>query len=284
MPLNDDLPLTDDLAPQAPPRPSPAFGEANRAALKRRERRRASVHPDPEVLDFARRMRADLARLLMEHQFGVDEVLTKVTILREEFLHLRRYNPIEHVTSRVKSPESLLAKMARKQVPPTTEAIREHITDIAGVRITCSFIQDSYRVLEALVSQDDVRVIQVKDYIAAPKPNGYKSIHAIIEVPVFLSTGAVPVTIEVQIRTIAMDFWASLEHKIHYKFDGEVPDHLAESLSDAAAIAESLDQRMEELHREVHGDHPDADADGPAEIDEDLIVRMWEMLGGDKRA
>ncbi|WP_084128711.1 GTP pyrophosphokinase family protein [Demequina sp. NBRC 110055] len=229
-------------------------------------------------MEFARQMRADLSRLLMEHQFGVDEVLTKVTILREEFLHLRRYNPIEHVASRVKSPESLLAKMARKGVAPDTESIRAAITDIGGVRITCSFIEDTYRVLEALVSQDDVTVIEVKDYIASPKPNGYKSIHAIIQLPVFLSTGAVPVTVEVQIRTIAMDFWASLEHKIHYKFDGEVPDHLAESLSDAAAIAESLDHRMEELHREVHGDHHDDDAGAPAEIDEDLVVRMWEMM------
>ena len=229
-------------------------------------------------MEFARQMRADLSRLLMEHQFGVDEVLTKVTILREEFLHLRRYNPIEHVTSRVKSPESLLAKMARKGVAPDTESIRAAITDIGGVRITCSFIEDTYRVLEALVSQDDVTVIEVKDYIAAPKPNGYKSIHAIIEVPVFLSTGAVPVTVEVQIRTIAMDFWASLEHKIHYKFDGEVPDHLAESLSDAAAIAESLDHRMEDLHREVHGDQAETEVSEPAAIDEDLVIRMWEML------
>ncbi|MFV0285544.1 MAG: GTP pyrophosphokinase family protein [Demequina sp.] len=229
-------------------------------------------------MEFARRTRADLSRLLMEHQFGVDEVLTKVTILREEFLHLRRYNPIEHVTSRVKSPESLVRKMVRRNVAPSVDAIREHITDIAGVRITCSFIDDTYRVLEALVSQDDVRVIQVKDYIANPKPNGYKSIHAIVEVPVFLSTGAVPVVVEIQIRTIAMDFWASLEHKIHYKFDGDVPDHLAESLSDAAMIAEQLDHRMENLHREVHGEHRADEPDVPADFDEDMIVRMWQMM------
>lgn len=221
-------------------------------------------------------MRDDFTRLIMEHQFAVDEILTKVSILRTEFLHLHRYNPIEHVSSRVKSPESILDKVSRRGLEPSLSAIKENITDIAGIRITCSFISDTYRVLEALTSQSDVRVIAMKDYIADPKPNGYRSLHAIVEIPVFLSTGPVPVTVEIQIRTIAMDFWASLEHKIFYKYDGDVPSHLATDLKNAATIAGSLDRQMEELHTEVHGATSLDGAKGVHDnIDDDLLHRFW---------
>ncbi|WP_410468461.1 GTP pyrophosphokinase family protein [Tsukamurella columbiensis] len=209
--------------------------------------------PDAATLARARRMRDELTRFLMEYQFAVKEVLTKVTILREEFLQLHRYNPIEHVTSRIKKPESIVKKVARRGIAPELPLIREAITDIAGIRITCSFIADTYRILDTITAQHDVRVIVVKDYIAEPKPNGYKSLHAIIEIPVFLSTGPVHVPVELQIRTIAMDFWASLEHKIFYKYDGAVPSHLLDELSAAAAVAEQLDRRMEQLHTQVHG-------------------------------
>ncbi|MFH9616722.1 GTP pyrophosphokinase [Streptomyces pratensis] len=223
---------------------------------------------------FARRMRKDFQRIEMEYEFAVDEVLTKVSILRREFLHLHRYNPIEHVGSRVKSTESILRKAARLDIAPTPEAIRAGIQDIAGVRITCSFIADTYQVLEALTSQDDVRVLQVKDYIAAPKPNGYKSLHALIEIPVFLSTGPVPVTVEVQIRTIAMDFWASLEHKIYYKYEGQVPPGLVASLTEAAHLAEQLDHRMEELHTEVRGG--ERFEAGAPDLEEQLLMQLWD--------
>nr|WP_231855627.1 GTP pyrophosphokinase family protein [Tsukamurella pseudospumae] len=198
-------------------------------------------------------MRDALTRFLMEYEFAVKEVLTKVTILREEFLQLHRYNPIEHVTSRIKKPESIVKKVARRGIAPELPLIREAITDIAGIRITCSFIADTYRILETVTAQDDVRVLMIKDYIAHPKPNGYKSLHAIIEIPVFLSTGPVHVPVELQIRTIAMDFWASLEHKIFYKYDGAVPTHLRGELAEAASVAEQLDRRMEQLHTQVHG-------------------------------
>jgi putative GTP pyrophosphokinase len=234
--------------------------------------------PDPEMIGFARRMQEGFARLQMEHQFAVDEILTKVQILRTEFLHLHRYNPIEHVGSRVKSPASIVDKVLRRGIALTPEAIREGLSDIAGVRITCSFIADTYRILDTLTAQDDVRVIRVKDYIAEPKGNGYKSLHAIVEIPVFLSTGPVPVKVEVQIRTIAMDFWASLEHKIHYKYDGEVPEHLAASLAEAAEVAAQLDRRMEQLHGEVHGaEDPDAAPVLPGRVDENLLRRLWEQ-------
>ncbi|MGW7285003.1 GTP pyrophosphokinase [Streptomyces sp. NPDC054847] len=232
--------------------------------------------PTPEDVAFARRLRKDFQRIEMEFEFAVDEVLTKVSILRREFLHLHRYNPIEHVGSRVKSPESILRKVARLGIEPTPEAIRAGIHDIAGVRITCSFIADTYRVLEALTAQTDVRVLRVKDYIAAPKPNGYKSLHALIEIPVFLSTGPVPVTVEVQVRTIAMDFWASLEHKIYYKYDGHVPPGLVASLTEAAHLAAQLDQRMEELHAEVRGGPGGEDSgDGAPAMEEELLMRLW---------
>ncbi|GLY29175.1 GTP pyrophosphokinase [Kineosporia sp. NBRC 101731] len=243
---------------------------------------RGLAPPDPDMVAFARGIQRDFTRFIMEYRFAVDEVLTKVTILREEFLYLQKYNPIEHVSSRVKSPESILRKVVRKGVEPTLPAIRENITDIAGVRITCSFIADTYRLLEALTSQTDVRVVEVKDYIAHPKPNGYKSLHAIIEIPVFLSTGPVPVIVEVQIRTIAMDFWASLEHKIFYKYDGEVPEHLVEELTEAAGTAGEMDRRMEQLHTHVRGPAKPTDlvAGTVPDIDEDLLRQLWALFPG----
>ncbi|MEU9060066.1 GTP pyrophosphokinase family protein [Streptomyces sp. NPDC048430] len=225
---------------------------------------------------FVRQIRKDFQRIQMEHEFAVDEVLTKVSILRKEFLQLHRYNPIEHVGSRTKSPASILQKVARLGIDPTPEAIRAGIHDIAGVRITCSFIADTYRVLEALTSQTDVQVLRIKDYIAHPKPNGYKSLHALIKIPVFLSTGPVPVTVEVQVRTIAMDFWASLEHKIYYKYDGSVPADLVTSLTEAAQVAEQLDRRMEELHTEVRGAGTEHVEDDTLGLDEQMLVQLWD--------
>ncbi|MDQ1129447.1 GTP pyrophosphokinase family protein [Microbacterium sp. SORGH_AS_0888] len=206
--------------------------------------------------------RDQIQRFLLEYRFGMQEIETKISILRDEFLNMHDYNPIEHVTSRVKSPDSLVEKVARKGIDPGFESIREHITDVAGVRVTCSFTADAYRLFDLLTRQDDITVRAVKDYIAEPKPNGYKSLHAIVEVPVFLSTGTVQVPVEVQFRTIAMDFWASLEHKIHYKYAGSVPDHLVGSLKDAADTAAALDERMERLHRELR-DHRTAEPGMP---------------------
>ncbi|WP_436408239.1 GTP pyrophosphokinase [Agromyces zhanjiangensis] len=200
-----------------------------------------------------RALRDETERFMQRYKFGMDEVITKLSILREEFSQAHAYNPIEHISSRLKSLDSVVDKMRRKGIGPSFDAIRSTITDIAGVRVTCSFVSDAYRIAELLTAQEDVRVITVKDYIAEPKANGYQSLHLIVEVPVFLSTGAHPVAVEVQIRTIAMDFWASLEHKIYYKFDRRVPDELLDQLTDAARTAAELDARMERLHREVHG-------------------------------
>lgn len=201
-------------------------------------------------------MRDEFQRFLLEYQFGLKEVETKIEILRDEFLHMHDYNPIEHVSSRVKSPDSIAEKVVRKGIDPGFPSIRENVTDVAGIRITVSFVADAYRLFDLLTRQDDITILTVKDYIAEPKPNGYKSLHAIVEVPVFLSSGRVNVPVEVQFRTIAMDFWASLEHKIYYKFDRSVPAHLLDSLKDAADTAAELDARMERLHREVHATPP----------------------------
>lgn len=207
----------------------------------------------PEQL---RTMRDEFQRFLLEYQFGLREVETKLGILRDEFQEMHDYNPIEHISSRVKSGDSLVEKVARKGIEPSFDSIRDAITDIAGIRVTTSFTRDAYRLFDLLTQQDDIVVREVKDYIATPKSNGYKSLHVIVEVPVFLSTGRVDVAVEVQFRTIAMDFWASLEHKIYYKYAGDVPDGLLDELKDAAESAALLDARMERLHSELHGPRP----------------------------
>ncbi|MBS1672936.1 MAG: GTP pyrophosphokinase family protein [Actinobacteria bacterium] len=205
-----------------------------------------------QTISEARELRDEFQRFLHEYEFGMREIETKISILRDEFAHHHSYNPIEHVKSRVKSPDSIVEKVSRRGIEPDFDSIRENITDIAGVRVTCSFVADVYRLFDLLTAQDDITVRVVKDYIASPKPNGYRSLHAILEVPVFLSSGPLSVPVEVQFRTIAMDFWASLEHKIHYKFQGQVPAHLVDDLTAAADAASELDERMERLHHEAH--------------------------------
>ena len=162
------------------------------------------------------------------------------------------YNPIEHVSTRVKSSESIFLKIQKKGLPPTIDAIRDNIRDIAGVRITCSFVEDIYKVSEMLHNQSDIEIVDVKDYIADPKENGYQSLHLIIKIPIFMSDRMEMVYTEVQIRTIAMDFWASLEHKIYYKYNKDMPDHIYNELKDAALQAAELDRKMERLNKEIN--------------------------------
>lgn len=214
-----------------------------------RHTRHVSVIVPEEQSAFLRELRL----FHLNYKFGLDEILTKINILREELAFREGANPIEHVNSRIKTIDSLRAKAERIGCPLELDAIGEQIRDIAGVRIVCSFIGDIYRVLEMLTSQPDVTVREVKDYVARPKPNGYRSVHAIVEIPVFLSDTTRAVPIEIQIRTVAMDFWASVEHKIYYKYAKHVPAELLEELSAAARVAHELDTRMGELHRIVHG-------------------------------
>ncbi|MGB0101622.1 MAG: GTP pyrophosphokinase family protein [Nocardioides sp.] len=199
----------------------------------------------------------EFRRFMLEHRFGMDEIVTKMNILRDEFLHLHDYNPIETVSSRLKSAQSLLEKIQRKGLSlddrPTFDEVRAKVTDIAGVRVVCSFTSDVYQVFDLLARQPDITIVEVRDYIRDPKPNGYRSLHGLVEVPVFLSEGPRPVLVEVQFRTVAMDFWASLEHKIYYKYRRDVPAELLAGLHEAAQTAYSLDATMERLHEEVRG-------------------------------
>ncbi|RZU66088.1 putative GTP pyrophosphokinase [Microterricola gilva] len=235
----------------------------------------------PPDLEELSRIRHEFEGLMLRYKFGIDEMMTKLNILKEEFSYRDDYSPIEHVSSRLKSPESILAKAVRKGLEPTVEQIAEHIHDVAGIRVTCSFISDAYRIFDMLTTQADVTVLRVRDYIAQPKKNGYQSLHVLIEVPVFLSQQVHRVKVEVQIRTIAMDFWASLEHKIYYKYDGDVPDSLLGELRDAAATASRLDVTMERLHDDVKAldagteRYIDPLAVGSLELPDTLLRTFW---------
>lgn len=202
-------------------------------------------------MERLKQFKHDITRFMMVYKFALDEMETKVDILKEEFQSLHDYSPIEHTKSRLKSPESIMKKMLRKNYELTFPGIKSNIKDIAGLRITCSFISDIYRMQEMLRKQSDLIILEVKDYIKNPKPNGYQSLHLLIEVPVFLSDGVEHVCVEVQIRTIAMDFWASLEHKIFYKYNQSVPERLTQELKAAADSANALDLQMERLNDEI---------------------------------
>ncbi|OAB36899.1 GTP pyrophosphokinase [Paenibacillus macquariensis subsp. defensor] len=202
-------------------------------------------------MERLKQFKHDITRFMMVYKFALDEMETKVDILKEEFQSLHDYSPIEHTKSRLKSPESIMKKMLRKNYELTFPGIKNNIKDIAGLRITCSFISDIYRMQEMLRKQSDLIILEVKDYIKNPKPNGYQSLHLLIEVPVFLSDGVEHVCVEVQIRTIAMDFWASLEHKIFYKYNQSVPERLTQELKAAADSANALDLQMERLNDEI---------------------------------
>ncbi|MGY5766624.1 GTP pyrophosphokinase [Brachybacterium sp. DNPG3] len=217
---------------------------------------RAEQHAltDAEQDDLAaglRQVYEEFTALRMHYQFAIDEMTTKVNILRREFEQVHEYSPIEHVRSRLKSVESLVEKALRTGGEMSVQAIRERILDIAGMRITCSFVSDAYWVADMLASQADLEVLKVKDYIAHPKPNGYRSLHLIVRVPVFLSDRTEHVPVELQIRTIAMDFWASTEHKLSYKYDRNLPPHLVGELDDVARLAHALDERMGRLREEI---------------------------------
>lgn len=196
--------------------------------------------------------RIAVTRFGMLYKFALEEISTKVNILKEEFHLIHDYNPIEHVSTRVKSTESIIRKVRRKNLPLSLEAIRENIKDIAGIRIICSFVSDIYRISEMIRSQSDIEVIEVKDYIKNPKPNGYRSLHIVMTIPVFMSDRVEHVHVEMQIRTIAMDFWASLEHKIYYKYDKKIPEHLSSQLKEAADTVSELDCKMEHINKEIN--------------------------------
>ena len=182
---------------------------------------------------------------------ALKEVNTKLEILSDEFKYVHKYNPIEYIKSRIKSPESIVKKLKRNGYESTIENMVTHVKDIAGIRVVCSFTSDIYRLAEMIGKQNDLTVVSVKDYIKHPKESGYKSYHMLVTVPIFLSDKVVDTMVEIQIRTIAMDFWASLEHKIYYKFEGHAPEYISSDLRACAEIVSRLDEKMLSLNEAI---------------------------------
>ncbi len=188
---------------------------------------------------------------MLLYNSALKEVGTKLEILNDEFQHIHQYNPIEHIKSRIKSPGSIVRKLKNKGLESTIDNMVQYVNDIAGIRVICSFTSDIYRIAEMLSNQSDLRVLSVKDYIENPKESGYKSYHMIVSVPIYLSDSVVDTKVEIQIRTVAMDFWASLEHKMNYKFEKNAPEHIKRQLYECAEMVSVLDDMMLSLNEEI---------------------------------
>jgi putative GTP pyrophosphokinase len=204
----------------------------------------AVIPEDPEEILGATEQ---LKQVLMMYSCAIREVKTKLEVLNDELSIKNSRNPIEFITSRVKQPLSIVQKLHRKGFEVSLASVQENLNDVAGIRVICSFVDDIYAVEEMLTKQDDVTLIEVKDYIKNPKPNGYRSLHLIIEIPVFFSDSKTNLRVEVQIRTIAMDFWASLEHELKYK--KEIPDveEIQGMLKECADTISDTDRKMMEI-------------------------------------
>ena len=189
--------------------------------------------------------------VMLIYTSALKQIETKLEILNDEFQHVHQYNPIEHIKSRVKTSESIVKKLKKNGYESTIENMVEHVNDIAGIRVICSFTSDIFRLADMIQNHKDIRVISVKDYITYPKASGYKSYHMIVTVPVYLSDRIVDTKVEIQIRTVAMDFWASLEHKIHYKFEGKVTERIKKELIECENMVSDLDARMRTLNEEI---------------------------------
>lgn len=189
--------------------------------------------------------------VILVYNSALKEIGTKLEILNDEFQHVHRYNPIEHIKSRIKSSESIVKKLKRNGYESTIQNMVDYVNDIAGIRVICSFTSDIYRIAEMISNQNDIKIITIKDYIKNPKPSGYKSYHMLVTVPIYLSDRIVHAKVEIQIRTVAMDFWAFLEHKINYKFEGNVPQHIKDELVDCSIMVSALDRKMLSLNEQI---------------------------------
>ncbi|MDO4261741.1 MAG: GTP pyrophosphokinase family protein [Eubacteriales bacterium] len=185
--------------------------------------------------------------LMMQYRCAIREMETKLHVLNDEFSMRHERNPFESIESRIKQPDSILEKMRRKGYRLTVNNIEEKLNDVAGVRVICSFVEDIYYLANMLAAQDDLHVLEVKDYIKNPKDNGYRSLHLIIEIPIFLSSEKKNMKVEVQFRTIAMDFWASLDHKLKYKKNVKNPELIVAELKKCADTISGVDLRMQEI-------------------------------------
>ena len=189
--------------------------------------------------------------VILIYNSALKQISTKLEILNDEFQHVHRYNPIEHIKGRIKTSESIVKKLKKHGYESTIDNMVRYVNDIAGIRVICSFASDIYQIAEMISNQSDIKVLSVKDYIVNPKPSGYKSYHMLVSIPVYLSDRIEDTKVEIQIRTVAMDFWASLEHKIHYKFEGNAPEHIKEELVECAQMVSDLDARMLALNEEI---------------------------------
>ena len=189
--------------------------------------------------------------IMFLYNAALKEMGTKLEILNDEFQHVHKYNPIEHIKKRVKSPESIVKKLRHYGYETSIENMVKYVNDIAGVRLICSFSSDIYRLAGMIGNQSDIKVLSIKDYIKNPKSSGYKSYHMLVSVPIYLTDSVVDTKVEIQIRTIAMDFWASLEHKIYYKFEGNAPEYISRDLRECADMVSTLDEKMLSLNEAI---------------------------------
>ena len=224
-----------------------------------------SVPDIVQVPDILISQARQFQQVMMMYTCAIREVKTKLEVLNDELSVRNQRNPIEMIKSRVKKPMSIVEKLQRKGLPISLEAMVDNLDDVAGIRVICSFVDDIYDVADMLIRQDDIKVIAVKDYIKHPKENGYRSYHMIIEIPVFFSDRKKPMRVEVQIRTIAMDFWASLDHQLKYKKDiGDVSDQISEELRQCAETIAATDQRMLNIRRSIESQGAFSDKYGKA--------------------
>lgn len=202
-------------------------------------------------VNYIKEKEQQFKRIMLMYNSALKEIETKVSIISDEFQMLYKYNPIEHIKTRIKSPESIIKKLKKKGYPVTYNSLLTNLNDVAGIRIVCSFIPDIYKIVEMFDASKEINIIEKKDYIKNPKESGYSSYHLIASVPVSFASGIVDVKVEIQIRTIAMDFWASLEHKIKYKYPEELPKNISKELKNSARMVTKLDKKMSKLGRNL---------------------------------
>ena len=206
---------------------------------------------DDDTLELIQSKTMEFIKLMSCYRCALMEVETKFRVLNEEYMLKNDRDPISTIKTRLKSPASIKEKLARRNMPMTLETVENCLDDIAGVRVICSFPEDVYTIAEAFLKQDDIVLLEKKDYIANPKPNGYRSLHIVVAVPIFLENEKRMMKVEIQLRTIAMDFWASLEHQLCYKKESNCSKAVAEELLQCAELSAQLDQRMDRLRKSV---------------------------------
>ena len=194
---------------------------------------------------------SEIKMLMTYYEFAILEVKTKLDVLNKEFQANELRNPIETIKTRIKSPASIMEKLERKGFELSVQSIKDNLDDVAGIRVICSFVDDIYKVADMLTNQDDIKILSKKDYIRNPKKNGYRSLHLVVEIPIFLSNEKKPMRVEVQIRTIAMDFWASLEHEIHYKKFSNSNVEAVKQLTECADVIYETDMKMLKIRKNL---------------------------------